>query len=90
MVEIAIMGSRGQLVVPQKIREALGLNKGDAIAMDSNSGKLVAQKLKTPSKDELLMRWDKLATDGNKRVTALGIKEEDVVDIIHKRRKMKD
>ena len=90
MVEIAIMGSRGQLVVPQKIRQALGLNQGDAIAMDSTTGKLVAQKLKTPSRDELLMRWNKMTIEGNKRVTALGIKEEDVVDIIHKRRKMKD
>ncbi|MFA7133376.1 MAG: hypothetical protein WC122_00155 [archaeon] len=90
MVEVAIMGARGQLVVPQKIRESLGLVQGDAIAMDFNAGKLVAQKLKTPSKKELLMKWNKMVKEGNKRVTSLGIKEEDVVDIIHRHRKMKD
>ena len=90
MVEVAVMGARGQLVVPQKLREALGLNQGDAIAMDFMGGKLVAQKLKTPSKEELMMRWNKMTIEGNKQVTALGIKEEDVEDIIHKRRKMKD
>ena len=90
MVEIAIMGARGQLVVPQKIRESLGFMQGDAIAMDFNAGKLVAQKLKTPSKKELLMKWNEMVKEGNKRVTSLGIKEEDVVDIIHRRRKMKD
>jgi bifunctional DNA-binding transcriptional regulator/antitoxin component of YhaV-PrlF toxin-antitoxin module len=71
------------------LREELGLKQEDAIAMDSASGKLVAQKLKTPSREELLMRWNKMVQEGNKRVAALGIKEEDVIDIIHRRRKMK-
>jgi AbrB family looped-hinge helix DNA binding protein len=90
MVEVAVMGARGQLVVPQKIREQLGLKQGDAIAIDSNAGKMVAQKIKTPSREELLMRWNKMVKEGNQRVNALGIREEDVVDIIHRRRKMKD
>ena len=90
MVEVAVMGARGQLVVPQKLRDALGLKQGDAIAMDFSGGKLVAQKLKTPSKEELLMRWNEMVKEGNKKVTALGIKESDVDKIIHQRRKMKD
>lgn len=90
MVEVAIMGARGQLVVPQKIRKELGFVQGDAIAMDFNAGKLVAQKLKTPSKKDLLMKWNEMNKEWNKHAVALGIKEEDVVDIIHRRRKMKD
>jgi bifunctional DNA-binding transcriptional regulator/antitoxin component of YhaV-PrlF toxin-antitoxin module len=90
MVEVAVMGTKGTIVVPQKLREELGLKQGDAIAMDATSGKLVAQKLKTPSREELLMRWNETTKEWNKKATALGIKEEDVVGIIHKRRKMKD
>jgi|GEM_PF-4470589 len=90
MVEVAVMGARGQLVVPQKIREQLGLKQGDAIAIDSNAGKMVAQKLKTPSREELLMRWNEMVEEGNRHVKSLGIKESDVVNIIHRRRKIKD
>jgi len=90
MVVVAIMGSRGQLVVPQKLRDSLEFKQGDAIAMDSMGGKLVAQKLKTPSKEELMMRWNAMTREWNKNATVNGIKESDVVDIIHKRRKMKD
>jgi antitoxin PrlF len=86
---VVTISSRGQIVIPSKMREELGLREGDALMMESVSGKLVAEKLKTPSRDELLMRWNKLVKEGNKRMRALGIKEEDVPDIIHRGRGIK-
>ena len=89
VVEVVLVDKRGQMVVPLKLRKELGIEKGGALAMDVSAGKMVAKKLNTPSRNELLMEWNELTKILNKKVTALGIKEEDVGRIIHKARGIK-
>jgi len=85
-----IIGSRGQTVIPLKIREKLGMKPGDAFAVDEITGKLVAERINTPSREELLMRWNKTTKKWNKQALKLGIREEDVEGIIHRGRGLKD
>jgi len=89
LVEVVLVDKRGQMVVPLKFRKEIGIEKGGALAMDVASGKLVAEKLNTPSREQLLMEWKKTTKEWNKYAQARGIKEEDVEDLIHRGRGVK-
>ena len=89
MVEVVLVDKRGQMVVPLKLRRELGIECGGTVAMEVNAGMALMKKIKTPSKDELLMKWNELTKEGNRKVSSLGIKETDVEGIIHKRRGIK-
>lgn len=84
--EIVIINSRGQVVIPQNVRKRMGLTEGDALALTDTGGNLLMKRINTPSREDLLMEWNNLVKIGNKRVRKLGIKEEDVDEIIHRRR----
>ncbi|MCX6802965.1 MAG: AbrB/MazE/SpoVT family DNA-binding domain-containing protein [Candidatus Diapherotrites archaeon] len=86
--EVVVINSRGQVVIPLKVRKRMGLKEGDALALTDTAGNLVMKRIKTPSREELLMEWNKLTKELNKKATLLGIKEEDVDRIIHERRRL--
>ena len=44
MQAIAKMSSQGQVTIPQEIREVLGLEKGDYIALDIIGRQVVAER----------------------------------------------
>ena len=46
--EIATVGTKGQVVIPQQIRKRLGIGPKTKLAMFSRRGKLVAAKIETP------------------------------------------
>jgi antitoxin PrlF len=42
------VGERGQITVPKRIRESMGLRPGDQLDVEEVSGRLVARKLPPP------------------------------------------
>jgi len=52
--EIATVGSKGQIVIPQTIRRKLGIKPKTKLAICSKSGRLVAAKVEAPSVGEEL------------------------------------
>ena len=47
--EIATVGTKGQVVIPQQIRKELGIKPKTKLAMYSRGGRLVAAKVEAPS-----------------------------------------
>jgi len=45
MVELTKISSKGQIVIPQKIREQLGINEGTTIAIDVTRDFVVLKKV---------------------------------------------
>jgi len=47
--EIATVGTKGQVVIPQQIRKELGIKPRTKLAMYSRGGRLVAAKVEAPT-----------------------------------------
>ncbi|MFH1257273.1 MAG: AbrB/MazE/SpoVT family DNA-binding domain-containing protein [Candidatus Diapherotrites archaeon] len=85
-VELTKMSSRGQVVIPQNIREKMGLKEGEAFAAVASGNTLMLRRIKTPSKEDILKELERLAVKGEARAKKLGLKEKDVDRIIHEAR----
>jgi len=88
-IETVKMSSKGQIVIPQDIREKLQAREGSLFAVIENKGSIVLKRIKTPSKEELIKEFKKMAEEGKKRAKKLGIRESDVPFLVHKTRKEK-
>ena len=86
-VEMIKMSSRGQIVIPQDIREEICASEGTMFAVVSGRDSIVLKKVETPSKEELICELQNIAKEGKKRLEAKGIKEADISSIIEKSRK---
>lgn len=89
-VETTKMSSKGQIVIPQDIREELNADEGTVFAVIGSNDTIILKKLEKPSKEDLIKNLEKIAKEGRKRAEKLGIKESDVSEIIHKLRKEKN
>ena len=88
-IEIVKMSSKGQIVIPQHIRDELKVHEGSVFALVSNKDSVVLKRIETPSKDDLIKDLERIAKEGKKRVEKLGIKESDVSSLIHRFRQTK-
>ncbi len=89
MIETVKMSSKGQVVIPQNIREITHSSEGSVFAVVGSKDTIILKKIQTPSKEEVLKRLEVLSKEGRKRAEKLGIKESDVPDLIHKSRGVK-
>ena len=89
MIETTKMSSKGQVVIPQDVREKIEAGEGTIFAVVGTKDTIVLKKIQTPSKEELIKELSKIAIEGRKRAEKLGIKPGDVSDIIHRHRKIK-
>ncbi|MBS3061724.1 MAG: AbrB/MazE/SpoVT family DNA-binding domain-containing protein [Candidatus Diapherotrites archaeon] len=89
-VELTKMSSRGQVVIPQDLRDEMNLQEGETFAVVRTGDTLLLKRVKAPSREEILADWKKTVTEGNKQVKKLGIKQKDVVRMIHKGRGIKE
>ncbi len=87
IVETVKMSSKGQIVIPQDIREEINANEGTIYSVISNKDTVILKKIVMPSKEELLKEIETIAKEGRKRAEKLGIKESDVPNLVHKARK---
>lgn len=80
MTEVAFtkMSSKGQIVVPKRLREMFGYNKGEIFAMMGNEDTLVLKRIALPSHNELerLFKW------GERFAKTKGIRKGDVIKSI--------
>lgn len=52
-VELAKISQKGQVVIPQKIREALGISQGDRFVVYAKDDAIVFKKLDLPAADDI-------------------------------------
>ena len=83
------MSSRGQIVIPQDIREELKASEGTIFSVVSAKDAIILKKILTPSKEELIKEIGAIALEGRKRAEKLGIKESNVPELIQRARKSK-
>ncbi|MBI2140301.1 AbrB/MazE/SpoVT family DNA-binding domain-containing protein [Candidatus Woesearchaeota archaeon] len=88
-IETVKMSSKGQVVIPQHIRESLQIDEGSILAVVENSESVILKKLKMPSKDDLIKELKIMASEGAKRAGKAGIEENDVPELVHGVRKRK-
>ncbi len=88
MVDVAMISTKGQVVIPSRIREELGLGEGSQVVISKIEDFVVLKKVNIQDPKE---EFKKLTALGRKHAKKLGIKsEEDVVRIVHEARKPKN
>ncbi len=87
MVETVRMSSKGQIVIPQKVREEVNADEGSFFVVLSSGDSIVLKKIEMPSKEQLIKDLHRIAREGSKRAEKLGIKESDVPAMIERIRK---
>ena len=80
------MSSRGQIVIPQVIRDELNASEGTIFSVVSANDAIILKKIATPSKEELMKELGAIASAGRKRAEKLGLKESDVPGLIQRAR----
>ena len=89
-VEITKMSSKGQIVIPQDIREDMGLKDGETFAVTGGGDTLLLKKIERPSREKIISDWERITAKARKEVKKLGIKQRDVSKLIHKGRGIKE
>ena len=88
-IETTKMSSRGQIVIPQDIREEIKASEGTVFSVVSAKDTIILKKVYTPSKEDLIRELEAIAAEGRKRAEKLGIRESDVPELVQKVRKSK-
>ena len=84
--EITRMSSKGQVVIPQDIREEVKAEEGTLFVVMNDKDTIILKKMQRPSKEIIIKQIEKMAKEGRKRLEAEGLTEKDVIDIALKSR----
>ncbi len=76
--EIAKIGERGQVVIPQSVRDEMSIHKGDKFMVLKRGDMLVLKKLRAPSIDD----FEKMLKKGHTHAKKHGLTEKDAQDAI--------
>jgi len=79
-LEITSVSSRGQVVIPQKIRDRLRIIEGEKFVVLGEDNTIVLKKLEAPS----FKGFEKLLRKTRKFAKTKGIKESDVEEAVKK------
>ena len=82
-VETTKMSSKGQIVIPEEVRNKLGLKTGDRFYVMGEDDVVILKTLSTPSMDE----FDDLIKRARKQARTAGMKRSDIQSAIDKVRK---
>lgn len=85
MIATTKMSTRGQIVIPEEIREDRELKSGAEFIVISEGDCIVLKEIKSPPRKELKQILD----NANKKAKKLGIKKSDISDAIRIARKQK-
>ena len=88
-VETIRMSSKGQLVIPQDIREEVNAEEGTVFMVVGSKDTIILKKIITPSKEELIKNLGEFAKKMTVKMEKLGIKENAVPEIIKQFRREK-
>lgn len=81
-LEITSVSSRGQVVIPQKIRDRLKIIEGEKFVVLGEDDTIVLKKLEVPSFEG----FEKLLRKTREFAKAKGIKESDIEEAVKKTR----
>jgi AbrB family looped-hinge helix DNA binding protein len=81
-IETTKMSSRGQIVIPEEIRNRLGLKTGDKFLVMGDKDVVILKSIANPSLEE----FDDLILKVRKQAKAAGLKRYDIVEAITKSR----
>lgn len=85
-VEVLTVSSKGQIVLPVKMRRTIGISDGDKLAAyASDDGVIMLKVVKVPSVQDFKARLDQ----AQKWAASVGYAEDDVNDIIKSVRRAK-
>lgn len=88
MVDLTTISTKGQVVIPQHIREELDLDVGSQLVISRMKDFVVLKKVNIPDPKR---EFEELTKIGEKHAKKLGIKsEEDLVKKIHEARKKRN
>lgn len=77
-VETVRMSSKGQVVIPQDIREEIHVDEGTVFAVIGTRDTIILKKIVTPSKEELIMDLGFLAKKAKIKLQRKGVTEKDL------------
>ncbi len=80
IIEMGTVSSRGQICIPNDIREEMELNEGNKVLFLLQDGSLLVKKVTT----QTFAQITKPLREAEKK-----IREDEVVDLVHKMRKAK-
>ena len=75
-VQMTTSSEKGQVVIPQEIREELGIESGTKFAVYGKGDTIIFKRVEMPTVKD----FEKLATFGRKFAKKKGIKEKDVLE----------
>ncbi len=77
-VETIRMSSKGQIVIPQDVREELDVDEGTVFAVVGSKDTIILKKITTPSKEELIKDLGHFAQKAKIKLQKKGITEKDL------------
>lgn len=80
------MSSRGQIVIPQDVREMVGATEGTLFSVMGMEGTIILKKIEPQTKEELFRELDKFAKEQTRKLKAKGFKEEDLWKAVDRER----
>ncbi|MBI2135785.1 AbrB/MazE/SpoVT family DNA-binding domain-containing protein [Candidatus Woesearchaeota archaeon] len=83
-VELTRLSSKGQVVIPQHLRDELGLKEGETFAVTGKEDMVILKKVTMPSPKEV---FDRLHKWGVKFAKERNFKEEDLQAAIKRARR---
>ena len=75
-VQVTTASQKGQVVIPQGIREELGIGSGTKFAVYGKGDTIIFKRIEVPTAKD----FEKLAVFGRKFAQKKGIKEKDVLE----------
>ena len=86
MTEITKVSSKGQVVIPYDIRKELSLETGSTLVVSTTNDLILLKKVNLPDPKK---EFEKINKWGVQFAKKKGLKEKDVMKIIHKGRGLK-
>ena len=77
-VETVRMSSKGQIVIPQDVREELYATEGTLFAVVGNKDTVILKKIETPSKEQLIKDLKNIAKQAKAKLQQKGFSEADL------------
>lgn len=82
-IETTKMSSKGQIVIPEDIRNRLGLKTGDSFLVMGDKDVVILKALSSPSLEE----FDDLVKAARKQAKVAGLKRSDIEKAVTKSRR---
>jgi len=78
-----LVSSRGQLVIPQGIRDSIGLQAGSIVVFQPIGKCLLVKSVEIPDELALLAEFESFSAEARRAAHAKGITERSLDDFIH-------